>query len=188
MNNAQHLKELLRPLGVYRLDGSFLGAELESFGHALDELEQELDNIQKEMCLITAGGEGLEKVAQLFVRRPVTEDSRQLGRALAALLRIGADSFTLDAINDTLTGCGLRIGVSETERPGSVEVRFADVAGIPDGFEDMKRIIEDILPAHLEIVYIFWYLTWAQLNARGMKWKNIEQQQLTWKQLETLVE
>jgi len=188
MNNAQHLKDLLRPLGVYRLDGSFLGAELESFGGALDKAEQVLDAIQKEMCLVTADAQGLENIAGLFVRRPVTENPRQLGTALAALLRIGGDSFTLSAINDTLTGCGLKVAVSETDHPGTVEVRFAEVAGVPDGFADMKRIIEDILPAHLDIAYIFWYQTWAQIEARQLTWQALEERQITWKQLETMVD
>lgn len=187
MNNAQHLKDLLRPLGVYKLNDSFLGAELESFGGALDGLEAALDAIQREMCLVTAGADGLDKIASLLTRRPVTDDPRQLREALAALLRIGGDSFTLAAINDTLTGCGLRVNVSEMAQPGTVEVRFVEVAGIPDGFPEMKRIIEDILPAHLAIRYVFWYQTWVQLNERRLTWQAMEEQHITWKQLETMV-
>lgn len=188
MNNAQYLKELLRPLGVYRLDSSFLGAELETLGQELDGLESLLDEVQREMCLATAVGPGLEQIAGLLARRPVTNEARQLGEALAALLRISGDSFTLSAINDTLTGCGLKVSVSETAQSGSVEVRFAEVAGIPDGFEEMRQIIEDILPAHLAIQYVFWYQTWAQLDGRGLTWQAMEEQQITWKQLETMVD
>lgn len=75
------------------------------------------------------------------------------GDALAALLRIGGDSFTLAAINDNLKGCGLNAVASETGTPGEVEVCFPEVPGIPDGFAEMKAIIEDILPCHLEIRY-----------------------------------
>jgi len=188
MNNAQHLKDLLRPLGVYKLDDSFLGAELESFGAVLDGLEEELDTIQREMSLVTAAGEGLDKIAGLLARRPVTEDPQRMRQALAALLRIGGDGFTLSAINDTLTGCGLKVAVSETEQPGRVEVRFPEVAGVPDGFEEMRRIIEDILPAHLAIRYIYWYQVWAQLNARRLTWQELEDRKVTWKQLETMVD
>ena len=187
MNNAYHLKELLRPLGVYKLEDSFLGAELEAFGLALDDLESLLDEIQQEMCLSTAAGTGLEQISALLARRPVTREPRQLGAALAALLRIGGDSFTLAAINDTLTGCGLRVSVSETQQPGAVEVRFAEVAGIPDGFADMRPIIEDILPAHLDITYVFWYQTWAQLDGRKMTWQAVEDGSITRKQLEPMV-
>ena len=61
-----------------------------------------LEDIQKEASLTTAEGWGLEKIASLLARRPVATDPRKLAAALAALLRIGGDSFTLAAINDTI--------------------------------------------------------------------------------------
>lgn len=188
MSGADQLKELLRPLGVYKLEGSFLGAELETLGAALDQLRAELEKVQREMCLATAQDEGLERSAQLFVRRPVASTPARLAAALAALTRIGGDSFTLSAINDTIAGCGLNAAVTETDTPNTVEVRFPEVAGIPEGFGEMKKIIEDILPAHLLIQYVFWYQTWALLESRELTWAVIEEQELTWKQLETMVE
>lgn len=188
MNSAEHLKELLGTLGVYSLEGSFLGGELESLGDALDQVEERLEEIQREMCLTTARGEGLEKVASLFRRRPVTEDTDQLGQSLAALMRIGGDSFTLAAINNTIAGCGLNAEVSETRTPGTVNVRFPEVSGIPEGFEQMRRIIEDILPAHVRICYLFWYQTWGQMDERNMTWEAVEAEGMTWEYFETMVE
>ena len=158
MSGGDYLRELLRPLGVYRLDGSFLGAELDSLGTGLDGVQAYLEEIQRER------------------------------QALAALGRIGGDSFTLAAINSTICGCGLNAVVTETGSPGTVEVRFPEVAGIPEGFDQMQPIIEDILPAHLLIRYVYWYQTWAQLEARGLTWAALEADQVTWKQLETMVE
>lgn len=188
MSNASCLKDLLRPLGVYKLEDSFLGAELDSLGRALDELQEQLELVQREMCLTTARGEGVERMAALFARRPVTQDTGQLALSLAALSRIGADSFTLKAVNDTITGCGLNAVVAEGDEPGVVIVRFPEVAGIPEGFEHMRAIIEDIMPAHLLIQYLFWYQTWEELNARQMTWQEIQEQRMTWEAFETLVE
>ena len=188
MNSGGYLKELLRPLGVYRLEGSFLGAELESLGAGLDGAQECLEEIQREMCLATAQDRGLEMWARLFVRRPAADTVQRMRDALAALGRIGGDSFTLAAINDTIRGCGLNAVVTETDTPGTVEVRFPEVAGIPEGFERMQPIIEDILPAHLLIEYVYWYQTWAQLEARGLTWAALEAEQVTWRELETMVE
>ena len=107
--------------------------------------------------------------------------------ALAALLRIGGDSFTLTAINDNLKGCGLNAVASETETPGVVEVRFPDVPGIPDGFESMRAILEDILPCHLDIRYVYWYITWALMEERFATWGDIEKLGPTWEELEKMV-
>ena len=188
MSNASCLKDLLRPLGVYKLEDSFLGAELDCLGAALDGLQERLEQVQQEMCLTTARGEGVERMAALFARRPVTQDAGQLALSLAALSRIGGDSFTVASINDTIAGCGLHAVVSEGETPGVVAVRFPEVPGIPEGFEHMRAIIEDILPAHLLVQYLFWYQTWQELNARQLTWQDIHEQGTTWEAFETLVE
>ena len=68
-----------------------------------------------------------------------------------------------------------------------VEVYFPDVPGIPDGFDEMKKILEDILPSHLEIQYKFWYITWALMEERFDTWGDIEAISPTWEELEKMV-
>jgi len=184
---SEYLKQLLYPLGVYQLEGSFNGAELESTGAALDKMQELLEEIHRQADLTTAGEEGLKRVESLFSRQPVTEDPERLRTALAALLRIGGDSFTLTAINDNLAGCGLNAVASEGEAAQTVEVRFPEVPGIPDGYEEMRKIIEDILPCHLAVEYVFWYVTWAMMEERFATWGDIEARNLTWEELEKLV-
>jgi len=185
---AAALKALLGPLGVYRLEGGLSGGEAEAEGAGLDRCEEALDRIEREMLLTTAQEEGLEKVASLLSRRPVTRDPARLRRALAALLRVGGDSFTLEAINDNLAGCGLNAAASEGAAPNQVEVRFPEVPGIPDGYAEMRKIIEDILPCHLGITYVFWYITWAMMEERFAVWGDIEALHPTWEALEKMVD
>ena len=184
MRHGDYLTALLRPLGVYDLDGGAGRAELDSAGAALDGCAGALETVQREMLVATAEGEGLELVEALLSRRPVAADLAHRRAALAALLRVGGDSFTLAAINDNLTGCGLNTVVSEGGT-GTVVVRFPQVPGIPAGFEDMRGIIEDILPCHLDIVYDFWYVTWALLEGKFPTWGDLEARGFTWTELET---
>jgi len=186
MSYAQYLRELLAPLRVYDLKAPFNGGELDVQGAALDGVEAALEEIQREMSLTTAEGWGLEQMARLFARRPVADEPRAMGAALAALLRISGDSFTLAAINDTIAGCGVAAKVTESGA-GTVTVSFPGVAGVPVGFEELKKIIEDILPAHLAVQYWFWYLTWAELEEKFACWQDIEDRNLTWAELETSV-
>ena len=187
MSHAQYLRDLLRPLGVYDLTAPFNGGELDAQGEALDGAMARIEEIQRESSLTTAEDWGLERVAALFVRRPVAAQPRKLAAALAALLRIGGDSFTLAAINDTITGCGIPAVVKETGT-GQVAVSFPGVAGEPEGFPELKTIIEDILPAHLGIEYDFWFLIWRELEDNFPSWRAIEDLELSWTQLETFVE
>ena len=187
MKHADCMRELLRPLGVYNLEAPFNGGELDAQGEALDGVMAWAEEVQRESALDTAENWGLEKTASLFVRRPVASDPKKLAAALAALLRIGGDSFTLDAINDTITGCGVPAVVKELGT-AQVSVSFPGVAGEPANFQELKKIIEDILPAHLGIEYDFWYLTWQELEDNFPSWQSIEDMELSWSRLETFVE
>lgn len=187
MKHAECLRDLLRPLGVYNLEAPFNGGELDVQGEQLDKLMAWLEEVQRESTLAAAEDWGVENIAKLFTRRPVATQPRKLADALAALLRISGDSFTLEAINDTVTGCGVPAVVKELGK-GRVSVSFPGVAGEPANFQELKKIIEDILPAHLGIEYDFWYLTWIELEANIHSWKEIEDPSLSWAELETFVE
>lgn len=187
MKHADCLRQLLQPLGVYDLAAPFNGGELDAQGEALDGVMAWLEEVHGESSLTTARSWGVEKIARLFLRRPVASRPEQLAAALAALLRIGGDSFTLSAINDTVVGCGVPAVVKELGR-GRVSVSFPGVAGEPENFQELKKIIEDILPTHLGIEYLFWYLTWIELEENFPNWKAIEDPRFTWQQLETCVE
>lgn len=187
MSYARQLTEMLRAMGVYRLEESYLAGELSGVGEALDAVGDSLDILEREGMLDTARDQGLEKLEGLLAHRPVTSTVEGRRKALAALLRIGGDSFTLDDINDNLRGCGINAVVSETGTASTVEVRFPDVPGMPDGYGELKKIIEDILPCHLQIDYIFWYITWAMMEEKFATWGEIEAGGYSWEELEKMV-
>ncbi len=188
MNSAQELRDLLEPLGTYRWEGCFQWAELRCLGAALDQCALELEEIQREMQLMTAEGMGLEAICGLLPHRPLAQDSAVLRKALAALLNIRDGNFSLQDINDNLSGCGLVARAVELGVPEQIQVYFPQVPGIPDDFERVQKIIEDIIPCHLEILYWFWYITWAQLEGTVGSWQQLESLGLTWKTLEAYVE
>ena len=188
MGYERYLIELLRPLGAYDLsDGTVNRAELARYGQGLDAGSKELEQCEREMLPDTAEGFGLERLEELLPYRPVCRTTEQRRLALAALLRIGGDSFTPAAVNDALAGCGINAKTKETGTAGQVEVWFPDTPGIPEGFERMKVIIEDILPCHLGITYVFWYLTWGETSEKFSSWEEIKRMSLNWERLRAYV-
>lgn len=183
MSQTEDMKNLLAPLGVYRLEGLYNGSELSAAGTALDGVERWLEEIQREACPLTAESWGLEMLAGLFAARPAAEDPRSMGEAIAALLRIGGDSFTVSAINDAIQGCGLPVRVEECG-VGKVRVSFPGIPGVPHNFDLLRQFAEDILPAHVQVMYSFWYLTWAGLEEKFPSWDSVERDGLTWRELE----
>ena len=168
-------------MGVYDLrEGTVNRGELAVYGLALDSRAEELSDTAREMSLATAEDFGLERIEDLLPYRPVCETADQRRAALAALLRIGGDSFNPEAINDTLLGCGVNARAEEGEEPGYVKVYFPDVAGIPEGFDRLRAIIEEILPSHVEVTYVFWYNTWGMVAGRHPTFGNAEDTGLSW--------
>ena len=181
MIHQDYLATLLRPLGVYDLrEGTVNRGELEAYGVRLDHMAGELEDTAREMNLTTAEGFGLERVEELLPYRPVCATPGQRRAALAALLRIGGDSFTPAAINDTLRGCGLNARAEEGGQPGYVKVYFPEVAGIPEGFDGLRAIIEEILPSHVDVTYVFWYNTWAMAAERHPTWGHAQDAGRCW--------
>ena len=180
MGYADYLKDLLRPLRLYELDSGAGGAELECEGAALDAVCAELERVLGEGIVASARDAGLSAYEGIlpFVPSYVTAEDRR--RAVEALLRIDMRSFTCADLNGTISGCGIRAHVEETGTSQTVLVSFPFNRGVPDGFDELRRRIEQILPCHLGVEYFFarilwrqvaeWFASWAQLEARCPTW------------------
>lgn len=173
MGYAAFLRELLRPLGVYDLkERSFSGAELEALGREMDHLLAKAEEVHTESLPVTAKAAGLDMVQALFPLPVPTEELTQRRNALAGFLSVSGDSFTLQQLQRGLSACGTACTLRETGAPFTVEVRFPDCAGLPQNLEEKKRIIESLLPCHLQVEYIFSWRTWQELSP--MTWEEVQ--------------
>lgn len=188
MSYYDYLCALLEPLRVYRTErGSLSGSELYAAGAALDEAEAASDHAEREGILMTAEGEGLSRREKLFARCPVHASTALRREAIAALERINTDGFTPEAINMTLSGCGIRALAEETEKQGVVRVRFPNTVGVPEEFSQVKSIILDIIPCHLLVEFYFRYLTWRECEEQMFTWRSVETAEHTWESFERAV-
>ncbi len=184
MGYAEYLKDLLRPLRLYELDSGAGCAELDSAGAALDGVYAGLERVLDEGIVASARDAGLGAYEEIlpFVPSYVTAEDRR--RAVEALLRIDMRSFTCDDLNGTISGCGIRAQVEETGTAQTVRVSFPFNRGVPEGFDELRSRIEQILPCHLGVEYFFdrilwrqveeWFASWAELEARCPSWDALE--------------
>jgi len=176
----EYLRALLAPLGVYRLDrDSLSGAELCALGRGLDFAAARLDTAEREGVTATAEDEGLRRREALFLRRPAASTAEERRAAIAALLQIDGDSLTPGAIDRTIRGCGIRARAIEMGT-NKLRVIFPETAGIPPEFEQIEKIILDILPCHLDVEFYFRYLTWEECEAAGYTWEVVESRGYDW--------
>ena len=187
MNYTDELVGLLRPLGVYSFrEGSFSLAELQALGTVLNEADEMFAARQKETIVMTAEEEGLSRVEALFRSRSSAKTLAARRAAIAGFLTISGDSFTLEALNRCLCACGTACRVEETGQVNHVRVRFPGIMGIPEGFPQIRTIIEDILPCQLGIEYWFRYCTWKETETYGLRWGDLNAK--TWHEWETYYE
>jgi hypothetical protein len=183
-----YLKALLAPLAVYDLtEGTVNESELSSLGAGMDMLGERLEAVERESLTATAEGEGLSRREALFARKPAAPTTALRRAAIAALLRIDGDSLTLSDINDTISGCGIRAKAEEWDPAGHIRVTFPDVAGEPEGYEQIQKIILDIIPCHLETEFYLRYLTWTECERQSFTWADVQTAEYTWKTFQLAV-
>ena len=178
------LQEILHPLRVYDVETGPSAAELFAEGQALDKVLELLETQEREALPCTAENVGLERYEQIMPFVPVFAGTQQRREAIMALLRIDWCSFTLEALRSTLAGCGVAVELRESQEPETVEVVISGVRGIPDNFEDIAWRVEQILPCHLGIMYIFRYLIWQELELWMANWDQLEAKAECWDALE----
>lgn len=66
----------------------------------------------------------------------------------------------------------------------TVYIRFVSTRGIPTNLPDLQTAVRAVVPAHLEIVYVFRYATWDSLDDRRLTWSDLDSLSLTWDELE----
>ena len=171
MGYAQELRRLLLPLGAYTFkDGSFSMAQLEALGAELGAAASVISDNQRESIAATAEGSGLAAFEALFPYRSAAQSIADRQAAVAGFLQIGEDGFTLEALQRCLAACGCACFLSETGVPNRVRVSFPNVMGVPDGFARIRRIADEILPAHVGITYAFRWCTWGETETYGLTW------------------
>lgn len=176
----EYLRALLEPLGVYSFEsGTIHRAELAALGVEMDRISEWLDTAERESVTATAEQQGLSRRESLFLRRPAATTAENRRAAIAALLQIDGDSLTPAAINLTLQGCGIKAWAQELGS-GVLRVLFPEVAGVPEEFEQIRSIILEILPCHLEVEFYFRYLTWEECEWVAFTWETVEAAEHTW--------
>lgn len=76
---------------------------------------------------------------------------RGIGKVDSNLIKEVADSWTNGDVDITFDG--------------GINIKFNSIFGIPSNIEDTKNAINEIVPAHLRVVYLFAYLFIADVEA-----------------------
>lgn len=124
-----------------------------------------LDIFEKELKI------PIEQTKPIEERRSVIKSKmRGTGKVDSILIKIVADAFTN---GDVLISFD-----------GKINIQFTSVLGIPPNILDLENALRDIIPAHLDINFIFIFLTWNQLDQANVHWSELDDFNATWNEFE----
>jgi len=188
MKYSDHLKSLLKPLGLYNLDSGPGADELIVQGNALDQLFSQLDILEQEAFIQTAEDFGLSLYENLLPNYPKPQTLSLRRHSVSALLQISDSSFTLQSILDTAKIFGIpNMKIDESPALSLITISFPGTAGVPPGFENIQWVINTLVPCHLEVVYKLNVISWAMLQIKFIAWVYLENSAKSWNALEASV-
>jgi hypothetical protein len=154
----QELPALYGPILEIRVLNQAEGNKFDQLQEALTDLLNQrfvstatwdLENWEEELGIVPPAGQPIEQ------RRAVVRSKmRGYGKFTGRLLKSVAEAYD----NGT-------IDVSFDPPSSTFTIRFVSTLGAPPNIGDLKRAIEEILPAHLLVVYQYKYLLVNQIQA-----------------------
>lgn len=154
---------------------------LNSFGHELEEFREGIWDVANQFFVNTAtwGLEQWEKELGLsaYVGKPAAQ---RRSRIISKLRGVGTVTVKLiQKVAQSYDG-GL-VTVDDHPEDSYFIIKFIDTKGIPPNLDDLKEAIEEIKPAHLEVVYEFTYTVWDEVKA--ITWNEVKTG--TWDELKS---
>lgn len=148
---------------VYYQSSRIYGVYLDALGAEMDLLRQGINEILDQFFVSTStwGLERWEEELGLTSYAGKPDDFRR-SRVISKLRGIG--TITIGMV-DKVAESYVYSDVNIINHPDSYSftVKFVDIRGVPPNLNDLKAAIEEIKPAHLEVVYEFTYTTWGEV-------------------------
>lgn len=184
MTAIERMKEVLRPLGVYRLDGDTLvEKELQAEACALQELEEEIDRFERELFISTAEEEGLILREKLCGGEKAGQPLSNRRKMLLFRGAVTAAGNTRRKVEEALTACGLLCSVTEF-----YDRLYINCYGLLDQTltkEGAVKAAQEFLPAHIPSDFDFRERSWQEIEAEGLTFAQMDLANLTWKQIDS---
>lgn len=179
------MKEKMRRLGIYTLDGSTLvDAELKAYQAGLAPLCDALAEAKRELCIQTAQTWGLARRERMFGPEKPDLPAADRREMLLARFSVARDDFTRDAIERAVIASGFDVSITERPSEGKIQVNCIRVLSDLTEQEAMKRAASEFLPAHLLWEFDFSLLSWDKVDQMDLSFDQMDGADLTWNQID----
>lgn len=155
---------MLSYLPDYYATSRVMSSIMDSQGSEMDILWQAVDEVLQQYFLSTATW-GLDLwESELGIPVDLTKPTEQRRSVILSKLR-GIGTVTVSLIKSVAEAYdGGSVDVSVQPEAFTFTVKFIDTLGVPPNLDDLKAVIGEIKPAHLEVEYSFTYTPWGELK------------------------
>ena len=168
MGYAEHLKRMLRPLGVYDLVRGYSSAELEAVGHAFDLADTDIENALNAAKLENLDAESLKKLERLFPIVNLKGSNAERLKAVKTLLSADETWSGKNSLMKMLDACGVAASIVEGKEKYVAQLHFTSIRGEPD--DEEKETCRAVMPAHIALKYVCKCLTWNRAETLFPTW------------------
>ena len=176
---------LMGSLGIYRLQGSLIEAELESYLCALALVQEELSTLWRDMYIQTASEETVaryERLLSLPFNHKLTRERRR--ELIIYRLSVAQSDFTHEGMLASLRAAGLHSQLIEHPAEERLEVVFLELLGEFTTLDKLKAMIGKMLPAHLEYELVIGEMTWVDFEEKGWDCDRFDERDFTWEEFD----
>lgn len=188
MKSYESMKTKLLPTGLYTLtDYMGVSKELLTYSVGIDNLDDSIDVIIREAFLTTAEDYGLSMWEEMFggIHNGVDADKRRY--MIISRLLLNYNCFTMDGVKSIIDSLGIT-DYTITENPSlfmvTIDLSQNDYTRTQRKW--IKQQLEELLPAHLDIVTIFGSATWDDIEALNLTANEMDYRRYIWDEIDAL--
>lgn len=189
MKAFESMTKKLLPTGLYSIDeNGSIAKELKTYSAGLDSKDDELDIIIREAFVLSAEDYGLSMWEELFGAVQSDAQVQQRREMIKGRLRLSDDCFTPSGVEEIVRSLGIK-SFTITENP-SLFLVIIDLSG--ESYTKARRKwikdqLEELLPAHLEIVVLFGNASWDVIDNLKLTANDMDAKQYMWDDIDTLI-
>lgn len=186
MNSLDSMKDKLRTLGLYTLDGStIIDAELSAYQAGLEPFYRNLEEAKREFFIGTSEGWGLARRENMI--GPEKKDLEVQARRDILLSRfaITGSDFTREAIERAVVASGFEVSITERPSEGKIQINCIRILSNLTEQESMKEAAGEFLPAHLLWDFDFGTLLWDRVDEMDLTFEEMDSKDLCWEEIDS---
>lgn len=176
------LREALLPLGLYDLSpSSFVSRELDAYAAGFALVEEVLRRVEEDSFVSSCSGGALarwERLLGLPTQEAASLESRR--ETVLARLSIRPGDFTLPRLEQSVSGAGVKVAITEHPPRGALSISFVDTLLEYEDWEQLKKQIQALLPAHLEAEFDVGVLTWEMFDGFDLTFFSWDEEDFSW--------